>query len=87
MKKVLRARSLFFVLSCLFMFSGSARAQKDVRFEKVSKELYAQAKKEGALVVYTVWDVEHIRTILDDCRAAAGAVLPAPTGSAPEPRA
>lgn len=69
MKKILIATGIL-VLSCLVMFSGNAAAQKggqkDARFEKVSKDLYAKAKKEGALVVYTVWDVEHIRTILDD---------------------
>jgi iron(III) transport system substrate-binding protein len=34
-------------------------------FEKVSKELYPQAKKEGNLIVYSVWDVEHIRAVTD----------------------
>ena len=33
-------------------------------FNKVSNELYAKAKQEGALVVYSVWDVEHIVAIL-----------------------
>ncbi|MBI4527436.1 MAG: extracellular solute-binding protein [Deltaproteobacteria bacterium] len=56
------------VLSCLAIFSDYTLAQKgpakDARFEKVSKEFLPQAKKEGALIVYTVWDVEHIRSIL-----------------------
>src|SRR3989304_8871411 len=34
-------------------------------FNKDSGELYAKAKQEGALVVYSVWDVEHIVAILD----------------------
>lgn len=34
-------------------------------FSKVSKELYAKAKGEGALTIYSVWDVEHIVKILE----------------------
>ena len=34
-------------------------------FEKLSKELYPKAKQEGSLVVYTVWDVDDIKAILD----------------------
>jgi hypothetical protein len=52
------------------MFSiGPALAQTkveiDPRFEKLAKDLYPKAKQEGALVVYTIWDVEHVRSILD----------------------
>ncbi len=36
----------------------------DPRFEKLAKDLYPKAKQEGALVVYTIWDVEHVRSIL-----------------------
>ena len=36
----------------------------DPRFEKLAKDLYPKAKEEGALVVYTIWDVDHIRSIL-----------------------
>src|SRR6266404_8764710 len=36
----------------------------DPRFEKLAKELYPKAKQEGSLVAYTIWDVEHIRSIL-----------------------
>jgi hypothetical protein len=43
--------------------------ETDPRFEKLAKDLYPKAKQEGALVVYTIWDVEHIRFIL----AAPGA--------------
>lgn len=34
-------------------------------YGKVSGELYAKAKGEGALTIYSVWDVEHIVKILD----------------------
>ena len=37
----------------------------DPRFEKLAKDLYPKAKQEGALVVYTIWDIEHIKSILD----------------------
>ena len=43
--------------------NATARAAK--AFEKVSQELYPKAKEEGNLIVYTVWDVEHIRAITD----------------------
>jgi iron(III) transport system substrate-binding protein len=53
----------------LVMQSGTALAQKasdlDPRFEKLAKDLYPSAKKEGSLAVYTVWDVEHVRVLLD----------------------
>ena len=42
-----------------------AGAETDPRFEKLAKELYPKAKQEGALVIYTIWDVEHIRSIID----------------------
>jgi iron(III) transport system substrate-binding protein len=52
----------------LVMQSGTALAQKasdrDPRFEKLAKDLYPGAQKEGSLVVYTVWDVEHVRVLL-----------------------
>ena len=34
-------------------------------FEKVSNELYPKAKQEGNLIIYSVWDVEHLRAITD----------------------
>jgi iron(III) transport system substrate-binding protein len=40
-------------------------AQAAQAFEKVSKELYPKAKQEGNLIVYSVWDVEHLRVITD----------------------
>ncbi|HEX9455584.1 MAG TPA: extracellular solute-binding protein, partial [Candidatus Binatia bacterium] len=42
---------------------AQTRPDSDSRFEKLAKEFYPKAKQEGALVVYTVWDVEHIRTL------------------------
>jgi len=42
---------------------AQTRPETDPRFEKVAKELYPKAKQEGALVVYTVWDVDHIRSL------------------------
>jgi iron(III) transport system substrate-binding protein len=42
---------------------AQARPVSDPRFEKVAKEFYPRAKQEGSLVVYTVWDVEHIRSL------------------------
>ena len=51
-------------LALPLILAGAAFAAQDA-YGKVSKELYAKAKKEGGLVAYTVWDVEHIRAILD----------------------
>src|SRR5262249_51813658 len=42
---------------------AQARPEADPRFEKLAKEFYPKAKQEGALVVYTVWDVDHIRAL------------------------
>jgi iron(III) transport system substrate-binding protein len=42
---------------------AQSRPETDSRFEKLAKELYPKAKQEGALVVYTVWDVDHIRSL------------------------
>ena len=44
---------------------AQARPETDSRFEQLAKEFYPKAKQEGALVVYTVWDVDHIRLLLD----------------------
>jgi hypothetical protein len=44
---------------------AQARPDSDPRFEKLAKEFYPKAKQEGALVVYTVWDVDHIRSLTD----------------------
>ena len=57
------------ILVLLSLRGGIALAQggsdTDPRFEKLAKDLYPKAKQEGALVVYTIWDVEHIKSILD----------------------
>jgi iron(III) transport system substrate-binding protein len=45
--------------------SANATANAAKAFEKVSKELYPKAKQEGNLIVYSVWDVEHIRAVTD----------------------
>lgn len=64
-----RSSSLFFLLvvSALALPNRFAVAQTrpeaDPRFEKLAKELYPKAKQEAALVVYTVWDVDHIRSL------------------------
>jgi ABC-type Fe3+ transport system substrate-binding protein len=44
---------------------AQTKVETDARFEKLAKDLYPKAKQEGSLVVYTIWDVEHIRSILD----------------------
>jgi iron(III) transport system substrate-binding protein len=43
----------------------NATANAAKAFEKVSKELYPKAQQEGNLIVYSVWDVEHLRVITD----------------------
>jgi len=40
-------------------------AAAEAAFQKVAKELYPKAQKEGALIVYSVWDVEHLRVITE----------------------
>ena len=45
--------------------SASATATAKKAFEKASQELYPKAKQEGNLIVYSVWDVEHLRVITD----------------------
>jgi iron(III) transport system substrate-binding protein len=45
--------------------AANATARAAQAFEKVSKQLYPKAKQEGNLIVYSVWDVEHLRVITD----------------------
>jgi iron(III) transport system substrate-binding protein len=45
--------------------SANATASAAKAFEKVSAELYPKAKQEGNLVVYSVWDVEHLKIITE----------------------
>lgn len=40
-------------------------AAAEAAFQKIAKELYPLAQKEGALVVYSVWDVEHLKVITE----------------------
>lgn len=42
---------------------ATARAAK--AFEKVSQELYPKARQEAKLIIYSVWDVEHLRVITE----------------------
>ncbi|HWO41370.1 MAG TPA: extracellular solute-binding protein [Candidatus Eisenbacteria bacterium] len=56
---------LAFVLA---MQSTAALAQetkdRDAAFEKLARELYPIAKQERSLIVYTVWDIDHVRALL-----------------------
>jgi iron(III) transport system substrate-binding protein len=45
--------------------NANATATAKKAFEKVSQELYPKAKQEGNMIVYSVWDVEHLRVITD----------------------
>lgn len=45
--------------------SASATAAAAKAFEKVSQELYPKAKQEGNLILYSVWDVEHLKVITE----------------------
>jgi len=45
--------------------SASATAAAAKAYAQVSAELYPKAKQEGNLVVYSVWDVEHLKIITD----------------------
>ena len=62
--------SAFLSVMVVFALSNNlaiaqGRAETDARFEKLAKEFYPKAKQEGALVVYTVWDVDHIRSLTE----------------------
>jgi iron(III) transport system substrate-binding protein len=69
LKKKLRLIAVSVVTLHLFSGDPLAVAQSgpttDPRFEKLAKDLYPKAKEESALVVYTIWDVDHIRSILE----------------------
>jgi iron(III) transport system substrate-binding protein len=65
-KLLLSLLSVFVVLGLTNEFANAqVRPETDPRFEKLAKEFYPKAKQEGALVVYTVWDVDHIRSLSD----------------------
>lgn len=69
------SRVLIVTLALVFFVAGvgNAAEKSDANatsaaakaFEKVSKELYPKAKEEGNLIVYSVWDIEHIRAVTD----------------------
>lgn len=40
-------------------------AAAEAAYQKLAKELYPLAQKEGGLVVYSVWDVEHLKSITE----------------------
>src|SRR5262245_65876434 len=67
---MLKKKMLLSFLSAIFALAlanriaiAQARPEADPRFEKLAKEFYPKAKQEGALVVYTVWDVDHVRAL------------------------
>ena len=43
----------------------NATANAAKAFDTVSKDLYPKAKQEGNLIIYSVWDVEHLRGVTD----------------------
>ncbi len=45
--------------------SANPTANAAKAFEKVSRELYPKAQQEGNLIIYSVWDVEHLRAITE----------------------
>jgi iron(III) transport system substrate-binding protein len=45
--------------------SAGATATAAKAFAKASAELYPKAKQEGNLIVYSVWDVEHLKVVTD----------------------
>ena len=53
------------ILAALAWGSVARAAAPADPYPKAAAELYEKAKQEGAVVVYTVWDVEHIVAILD----------------------
>src|ERR1041385_4615843 len=56
---------MLLVVLALSATHAFAQTETDPRFEKLAKDLYPKAKQEGSLVIYTIWDVEHIKSILD----------------------
>jgi hypothetical protein len=55
---------LFSLVSHVSVARAQSGTDTDARFEKLAKDLYPKAKQEAALVIYTIWDVEHSRSIL-----------------------
>jgi len=69
MRKQLILPGFLFAILIVLLGNSFALAQQaretDPRFEKLAKEFYPKAKQEAALVVYTVWDVDHIRSLTE----------------------
>jgi len=59
------AVSILSVLAALGSVALAAAPAGDENFNKISAGLYEKAKQEGGLIVYSVWDVEHIVKILE----------------------
>lgn len=59
------AISMMSVLVALGSMALAAAPASDKNFDKISGGLYEKAKQEGGLIVYSVWDVEHIVKILE----------------------
>jgi len=66
MAKRTSTASAVLVLS-LVAFGGAALAAsaEDDSFNKVSAGLYEKAKQEGSVIIYSVWDVEHLVKITE----------------------
>jgi len=45
--------------------AASETAAAEAAFQKLAKELYPRAQKEGNLIIYSVWDVEHLKVITE----------------------
>ena len=62
------AKNVLAVVLSLVMASfgvASAAQSTDPQFEKIKTGLYEKAKQEGGLIVYSVWDVEHLVKITE----------------------
>src|SRR3990172_1105219 len=64
-RNVTSSRVQVFALAGILVFGAGATAAAAKAFAKVSGELYPKAKQEGNLILYSVWDVEHLRVITD----------------------
>lgn len=65
MKKISTALALFMLFLMTSATMAAAASAPDDPFNKVSAGLYEKAKQEGALIVYSVWDVEHLVKITE----------------------
>jgi len=64
-QRALMALAIVILMSLLSFGGGALGASAPADpFAKASRELYAKAKQEGEVVIYSVWDVEHIVKIL-----------------------